>query len=392
MNPECQQSARVVDFVAGELTASDRRKFEKHVVRCAGCGEALASHRQLIGRLHSLPALETSRDLAPLVLARIHDQPREFSNRKTIWLGAAAAVAVLAFLPSLLRERTPASPAVAVNLAGNSATSLDRAIHWLCANQESDGSWDAEKWGGNRNFEIALTALPAIAVIGRNPTTPERTAVAARAVGWLQMQQAEDGTFGPANLGTPYNHSLATLALLHAYRHHQEPYLKGAIESAIAAMVRAQTRDGGWGWNGSPFADHAITTWHVETLRLAEELGIANLKSTLARGLAWVAAHPDPRQEADPAHVSPGKFLTRSSATPGKAGLDICRSYFLTVNLQRKRDEASRRQLAAIRRNLVMHQVPVGDDSGSWPPDDSRGRSGGRIYATALASLSLEDE
>ena len=303
-----------------------------------------------------------------------------------IWLGAAAAVLLLAFLTSFLRDRTPASSNIAKNLTENSETSSDRAINWLCANQEADGSWDAEKWGGSRNFKVALTALPAIAVIGRNPTTPERAAVAARAVGWLQTQQSENGTFGPVNLGLPYNQSLATLALLHAYRHHQDPSLKSSIESAIAAMAQAQTRDGGWGWSGSPFADSLITTWHVEALRLADELGLGNSKTTLVHGLAWLSAHPDPHSEADPTHVSPDMIL------PGKTGIDLCRSYFLTITLQRERDDFSHQRLAAIRQSVVHYQVPEGDHSGSWPPDQRWGRSGGRIYSTALASLSLVDE
>ena len=390
MTADCQQAARVVDFVAGELSASEQREFENHVLRCTGCREGLASHRQLIARLHSLPALQTSRDLAPLVLARIHDQPREFPNRKTIWLGAAAAVALLAFLTSFLRDRTPASSAIAANLTENSETSSDRAINWLCANQEADGSWDAEKWGGSRNFEIALTALPAIAVIGRNPTTPERAAAAARAIQWLRAQQSEDGTIGPSNFGTPYNHGLATLALLYSYRQNQDQDLRGPIGAAITAMVRAQTREGGWGWTGSLLADKTITAWHVEALRLADELGMENSKAALGRGLAWVAAHPDLKSGIDSANNPTGVLPARNDGAPGKAGFDLCSSYFLTITLQRARNEVSDRHLAAIRRSLIHLQIPQGDDSGSWPPDDRWGSSGGRIYSTALATLSLE--
>lgn len=392
MNPDCPFVARVVDFTAGELTAPDQREFENHLPECAGCRDEVASYRQIIAILRSLPVPETSENLARRVFANVRAPHRGFSNRQAIWLWSAAAVALLAFVPFFPRGLAPAPPASPSSVTKNSETSLDRGINWLCANQEADGSWDAEKWGGLRNFEVALTALPAIAVIGKNFTTPERAAVASRAIAWLRVRQSDDGTFGPDNVGVPYNHSIATLALLHAYRLDRDSSLKRQIDSAIAAMVRAQGRDGGWAWRGGSTSDKTITGWHLEALRLAHELKLENSKVALDRGLAWVAAHPDQGQEAAPANVSPGKFLTQSAATPGKAGLDICGSYFLTVNLQREKDEESRRQLAAIRRNLVLHQVPVGNDSGSWPPDDSRGCGGGRIYSTALASLSLEGE
>jgi hypothetical protein len=391
MNPECPFVARVVDFAAGELSPPDQLKIENHLLECLGCREELASYRQLISKLRLLPVPEASEDLAQRVLAAVREPPAESSQRKIIWLWSAAAVALLSFLPFIHRAWTPAASTVATGMTKNPRTSLGLAIHWLCSQQEADGSWNAEKWGGNQNFQVALTALPTIAIIRSHPSTPERAAVAARAVEWLCAQQSDDGTFGPENLGIPYNHSIATLALLHAYGQNHDPALKRPIDIAVAAMVHAQSRDGGWGWRGAVSSDRTITGWHVEALRLAHELGVKNSRNALDRGIAWEATHLDPASEVDIASIPPDKILTRNENALGKAGLDLCSFYFLTASLQREQDKVSQRQLAAIRQSLVLDQVPKGEDSGSWTPDDRWGRRGGRIYSTALASLSLTD-
>ena len=389
MKPKCPVSGRVIDFAAGELAPQDRREMETHLLQCAGCREEHASYHRLIAHLRSLPVLETSKDFAPLVLAAVRTPHRATAARNTIWLWSAAAVALLSFLPLIHRHSSaPAPLALAADEAENPATSLDRAIQWLCTHQEPDGSWDAETWGGNRNFEVALTALPAIAVIGRKPTTPERSAAAARAIEWLRTQQSQDGIFGPENQGMPYNHSIATLALLHAYRQELDPYLKRSVDSAISAMVRAQSRDGGWSWRGTPTSDSTITAWHIEALRMASELGFENSRTALDRGLAWQASH----SEVPATPISTRSLLVRDASNPGKTSLDLHRSFFLTANLQREQTEDSLRQLAAIRQSLINYQISHGAYSGSWPPDDRWSNSGGRIFSTALASLSLETE
>jgi hypothetical protein len=69
---------------------------------------------------------------------------------------------------------------------------------------------------------------------------------------------------------------------------------------------------------------------------------------------------------------------------------DYYRAYFLTAAMKEMPGAASANQLAMIRGSLVGGQVALGTEKGSWPPNDRWGGVGGRIYATAMASLSLE--
>lgn len=384
MKTNCLFAARLADLVAGELTAEDQRQTEDHLAGCGECREALVSHQQFISTLRAVPELRASENLVPQVLAAIHRQPelRVLPFRRMALLGAAAAVFLIALSPLVRRGLVPdATDAVVVKVVETGSTSLERALGWLCKNQEDNGSWDAEKWGGNRNFQVALTALPAIAVIGKSPTTGERAAVAARALDWLLKQQAWNGTFGPDGPGLPYNHSIATLALLHAYRLDPRAELKDAVQAATSAMIRAQTPEGGWGWQGSAAPEGLITAWHIESLRLADELGVEKIKPALDRAVTWLAAQP-----VQPANQAVAGVVASSTGT---SEVDLCRAYFLTMSLQRESDEASRMRLATIREGLQQGQVPTGSESGSWAPDGQWGRTGGRIYATALASLSL---
>jgi Squalene-hopene cyclase C-terminal domain len=388
MNLNCPHRTRLADYEADELSECDRREMKSHLLECAGCSQALASHQQFITRLRLLPLLETSRDLAPLVLVSAQEQEhRRFPQRKTrtLLLWTAAAVVALCLLPLIPNGKTSESPATVSLIPQNPKPSLDRAIHWLCTHQEADGSWDAEKWGGNRNFQVALTAMSAIAVIRNAAGTPERATAAAGAVSWLRAQQTRDGTFSPENLGMPYNHSIATLALLHAHRLKQDPDLKRQLESAIQSMVRAQNRDGGWGWRGSPISDSPVTAWHIEALRLADELGIGNSRIALDCSLTWMAA----RVETGLIHPPSGLAGAKDEIRRGKSQIDLLDTYFLTIDLQSESSELARNELAEVRRGLVQLQISEGKDSGSWPLDHRWGSSGGRIYTTALASLAL---
>ena len=41
----------IADYLAGELGESDRREFERHLIRCPSCRAYLASYRQTLNLL-----------------------------------------------------------------------------------------------------------------------------------------------------------------------------------------------------------------------------------------------------------------------------------------------------------------------------------------------------
>src|SRR5688572_5424977 len=173
MRAECLQCSSAAAWLDGELPADEQAAFERHLSTCADCRARVDSTRLLLGQLRSVPQLEGTRDLAPGILDRIRKEPLDLP-RPVRWQRVAAIAAILAVLAggALTRpfQNAPAPANSALALADDPSASVGRALDWFCRNQEPDGSWDPGKWGGNRRFEVALTALPLIALLESEPT------------------------------------------------------------------------------------------------------------------------------------------------------------------------------------------------------------------------------
>jgi len=70
------------------------------------------------------------------------------------------------------------------------ATEVERGLDWLLGEQEKDGSWFG-RWGVNHVYGTGA-ALPALAACGLPSDHPAMR----RAVSWLQAVQQPDGSFG----------------------------------------------------------------------------------------------------------------------------------------------------------------------------------------------------
>lgn len=356
------------------MSPLEKSGFETHLASCAHCRAAVETTGRLIGRLRSIPAREVSRDLAPLILAMVKGEgtPRRMPVRW--WRIAAAAAAISALVGGALMNafRSPDSnPAESPNV---NTVSAGRALDWFCHHQEADGSWNAEKWGGNSRFKVALTALPLIALL-EGERNAQRDAAAERATAYVVAQQNPDGTFGEPFREAPYNQSVSTLALLRAYERKPGEALRRSIDASLRHLLASQTSQGGWGYQNSPLANFPITLWHKEVLEAAVALGWEEVRPAIPRVSAWLASQPSP-----PA-LHEESF--RQDAT------DYHRAYFAVSSLRQSNAPGAHEQLTAIRKALVAMQAGSGDESGTWSPSDQWGRAGGRIYSTALASLAL---
>jgi squalene-hopene/tetraprenyl-beta-curcumene cyclase len=122
---------------------------------------------------------------------------------------------------------------------------LTRAIAYLRAEQESDGSWFG-RWGTNYIYGTwsALTALAQAGLSAHDPAVR-------KAVEWLKSRQHADGGWGESNdsyargqcsaASTPYQTAWALLALLAAGEAGSD-----AVRSGIDHLLRTQRPDGLW--------------------------------------------------------------------------------------------------------------------------------------------------
>lgn len=389
---DCPHLPDTSAFLAGELPPLEQARFADHLPTCPVCeaeAAALESTRRI---LLTVPAAIPSPDLTQRILAAIEKEKSTTAAnpfRRDRWptVAALAACAALAFVVIF----QPASPRqeshpVASTAATPEDTHREMAMHWLIDHQEPNGSWDAARWGGSPKFQIALTALSALALFESLPAGDERLFSASRACAWLSAQQNPDGTFGPPFQGTPYNHAMATMAVLHAHRLNPDEEKKSTLDRALAAMTRRQFADGAWGYNSLPFrGDHSITEWNLAALDQATRDGWSGFEDRANRARQWMKTRPRSAQAEPP--DSPSESLARASAHFN--GPDLYAAYFQVQALLRDTSPASRDRLAEVRQLLRANQEQSGDHAGSWPPEDRWSLAGGRLYSTAMATLAL---
>lgn len=424
----CAAATQAAAYLAGELSAGDRGAFERHLAQCATCRQEVETTRRLLARLSGVSSVQVSHDLAPELLERIDAESAPRRIRAIHWpvLVKIAALLVLALGGLVTYRHWVGRAAGGVTLTQQDAIPpAVQAVTWLCRTQEPDGSWSTARWGGSRQYEVALTALSLLSLLDdAGAGVPERDRAVERAVRNLCGRQDAHGGFGDVFDGAPYNQGMATLALLRAYRGHPDASLKPVLDRAIAGMATRQLRDGGWGYVGTekPDSNLSITLWQVEALRLAAALGWAEARVPAARGLRWIAtvASDDGsfgyRQSGDfpegsrtltamgamslldvaegnlvpAARRAAIKARVQRLATAKQPDLDYYGRYFLSAALKRMDGDVARQKLAAMRTALAATQVQQGPERGSWSANDRWGTAGGRVYATAMASLSLQ--
>jgi squalene-hopene/tetraprenyl-beta-curcumene cyclase len=122
---------------------------------------------------------------------------------------------------------------------------LARALAYLRAEQEEDGSWFG-RWGTNYIYGT-WSVLMALAQAGLHARDP----VMRKAVSWLKSRQNADGGWGESNdsyarasikmASTPYQTAWALLGLMSAGEVGSE-----AVRAGIDHLLRTQQQDGLW--------------------------------------------------------------------------------------------------------------------------------------------------
>jgi hypothetical protein len=383
MKTDCRFCEDVNAYVTGELEPSELASFEAHLADCAKCQAAVQSTRSLVSRLRSVPEIESSRDFAALALAEGREEPRSApgSSRWPRLAAIAALVAILAVATAILnsvRDEGTVRPKVADT--EETAVGLIRARDWFVRNQEADGSWNAERWGGHKNYAPALTALPLLALTSGDGSKPEHEAAANRAVAWLLKQQNPDGTFGPVVQGGPYNQSIATLALLHAYQRSRDTVPKSALDSAVVVLTAAQMPEGGWGYRYSPLSDRSITQWHVQALELAASLDWKSARASVERGLTWLSSHSKPLDDSAEPRTRRAPSSPRRLPAPRVPG-----THRISINLTSRLPFSSRRPTY---RPKSASRLFTASSSGTRLPKGTTGEAGLRtITGAALGGV-----
>jgi hypothetical protein len=346
--------------------------------------------------------------------------------------------------PDVLSQRSPEQRRPLVQKLGGtpqSETAVDRGVAWLAKVQEPDGRWTYISESGKRaaksairEHDMALTGLATLTFLAADHSPakdgPYRQTVA-RAITWLIAQQGADGDLrgarefrgGGSIKANFYDHAIATMALAEA------ALMTGDKRTADAAKAGARficanqnIRTGGWRYLPSESGDTSVFGWQILALHDCEQLGFdippqvrdraihyltlvsSGTTRTLAGYLPGEGPTPVMSAEALLCRVLLGQpldaagvrevteFLTRDLPQSGK--IDMYYWYYASLSLAQMQAnpqvrEAWDRWNTRCRDTLIATQSRDGDRAGSWS-DPRWGEYGGRVFATSLATLTLE--
>jgi prenyltransferase beta subunit len=183
-----------------------------------------------------------------------------------------------------------------------------KALEWLAASQNSDGSWGEGRYP--HNTAVTSFALMAFLSQGHLPGQGLYGPEVAKGARFLIAAARSDGYLVGARGGNMYCHGMATLALAELWGMTGNDEIKPVLEKSVDLIVRCQSREGGWRYDPQPSgADISVTIMQVMALRAAKNSGLHVPDSTITRALEYMKACHEPRSGGynyQPGRADPG--------------------------------------------------------------------------------------
>ncbi|WP_347243729.1 hypothetical protein [Thermogutta sp.] len=329
-----------------------------------------------------------------------------------------------------------------------------RGLRWLAAHQEVDGRWslkdygrtnpscdchlDAEKEKDIVDSDTGATGLALLPFLGAGVThesSPEEPPELARyrngvrrglfyliRVQTVDPKSEKDGYLG----GNTYAHAIATMALCEAYGLSGDERIQIAAQRAIKYLMNAQHKEGGWRYGFREAGDMSVVGWVFLAIRSGQLAGlrIDNLPlSRASRFLDSCAVGPEPYKLSeycyqpgqpskmsltacglltrqylgwpkDNPHLLAGcrKLMTQLPPKEAQSAGQLYYYYYATQVLHHMEGEEWDLWNHRMREHLIHTQETSGHREGSWSPEGTDwGNRGGRIYATSLALMILQE-
>ena len=306
---------------------------------------------------------------------------------------------------------------------------LVRATQYLIATQDP-------ATGGIHNkmrHETAMTSLAvlALASLGHQPSdpTPEGQAMK-KALGYVLRPevQEKDGYFGQMDGSRMYGHGITTLMLAEMLGMGadgpQDDIIREKCRRAIDLILRAQKvpkRDenrGGWRYSpDSGDSDMSVTVWQTMALRAAKNAGLDVPKEAIDDAVGYIRrlymGEGDKRGKTGGfGYQTRGREM--STTAEGLLALQVCGQYdseevkgasdrmlkdglrqgerwffYTTYYFAQGMYQRGGKHADEGRRVVADLLLPLQSREGWWEGLNGEERQGGRVYATAMAVLSL---
>jgi hypothetical protein len=320
-----------------------------------------------------------------------------------------------------------------------SEQAVDDALEWFARHQLADGSWSTELTADpckgrcqhgtielGRPKKIAATGLALLCYLGAGHThkkgmyqenvlgglvyltncVKDRNRRNAQSTGRL----VEEGAAYEM-----YEQGIASLALCEAYQMTGDSMLRGPLEICIEYIQRCQHSNGSWGYHPNESGDLSIVGWQIMALKSASKIGLKVRPDVIRRADSFLDSQQSgngayygyrgPEKEActtaiglllrlyrgwtrtDPRIMEGSKYIM--DLGPSLDG--IYYNYYATQLLFHLKLDRWAEWNTISRDYLVREQSKDGHEKGSWYfGRNTFNKVGGRLYNTAMATLTLE--
>jgi len=351
-------------------------------------------------------------------------------------------VGVLALNGSATAQNHPGNSAAQTSAATDSASAfqkdqtdiaVDKAIAFLLSQQRPDGAI------ADARHENAMTSLAimAMASVGIQPIDPGREGQAMqKALSFILRddRQDEHGYFGGSDGSRMYGHGITTLMLTEmlgmGVEAEQDRIIHERCQKAIDLILSAQKRrkpipyQGGWRYSPtSSDADLSVSIWQLMALRSAKNDGLQVPASAIHEAVEYLKRsfvssldhNGQPVNKASGFSYTPGnRNATYAMTAAGLLAMQVCGEYesplvtgaadWLLVHPPRWKERfffygtyyyaqgmhQRGSQHAQTAQDLVQQiLLEKQQRDGAWKADNSSESRVGRVYATAMAVLSL---
>lgn len=306
----------------------------------------------------------------------------------------------------------------------------------MARHQNEDGSWSLHAFDqckscqgrcdgkGKIKSDSAGTSLVLLPFLGAGQTqlVGRYKGVVSHGLRWLTDRQKPDGDLRALSEGNTgmYAHGQATIVLCEAFAMTGDEQLRGPAQRAVDFIVRAQHIGGGWRYEPGQPGDTSVLGWQLMALQSARAAQLDVPEHTLENAdhyLNSVSSNSDSRysymggKSSD--HVMSAEallcrmYLGWTMQDPGlRLGMEqladehppderdgnIYYWYYATQAMHHAGGSLWHRWNRHMREILVRTQEQRGHLAGSWTPRENQNHdvTGGRLYATALATCILE--
>ncbi|MBI1347401.1 hypothetical protein GC163_14070 [bacterium] len=339
--------------------------------------------------------------------------------------------------------RTAAARAAMVKkFGGNSASeaAVASGLKWLAAHQFEDGGWsfdhgahpdcngECNQPGTMTECRIAATGLALLAYLGGGHTPTEGNYQRQVKSGLEFLVKSGKLTSGGFDLrgelasnhghAAFYSHGIATIALCEAYALTHDETLKARAQAAINFILASQDfRSGGWRYQPQEAGDTSVVGWQMMALQSGRNAGL----QVPFQSIKMVERYLNSKQSNRGSQYA---YLEADQPTPPMTAVGLlCRmylgwnqrearlrlgvlyldgqkpsrnnmyyNYYATQVLHHWGGEEWTRWNNVMRDQLIQTQRTEKDGhlAGSWDIADPHGSSGGRLYMTCLAVMTLE--